>query len=450
MFKNKWFGLILIVSVFVLSSCLHTTEVPVGTVKKQQDLSDSVTVQAEKEPEVKQVESHNPSDAQENSETREAPSSSLHLVFDDPTYSFQAIRAMDAVSSGGGTEGEVLTALSHIQQGDGESWYQSWLQMADLMSDKAHQFALSGDEVSAEECCFRASEYYRSAESFLHGNTTDKRINETWEKSRNAFVQAAHLSHGGITPVLIPYDDTTLSGYFCQPDQSGVSRPLLIIQTGYDGTAEELYFSQGKAALKRGFDVLLFDGPGQGEALHAQGLVFRPDWENVITPVIDFTETLPGIEKDKIALMGVSFGGYLVCHAAAYEHRLAALIADSPIYDWHAEIMKELPPQSEALLDNPDFQKGINQAVAKQMKNNITLRWAIDESLYKFGAKTPSSYFLMTRSYTNKGLAGEITCPALFVESSHDTVVTDDGKAFFAALPGPKTFMMFPKFLRRL
>lgn len=68
-----------------------------------------------------------------------------------------------------------------------------------------------------------------------------------------------------------------------------------VILTGrYDGTAEELYFHNGAAALARGYNVSAFDGPGQGAAPIQRGLVMRPDWENVVVPVLDYALTRPG------------------------------------------------------------------------------------------------------------------------------------------------------------
>ena len=40
--------------------------------------------------------------------------------------------------------------------------------------------------------------------------------------------------------------------------------PLLVMVNGYDGTMEELYMSFVAAALRRGFAVLTYEGPGQG------------------------------------------------------------------------------------------------------------------------------------------------------------------------------------------
>ena len=55
---------------------------------------------------------------------------------------------------------------------------------------------------------------------------------------------------------------------------------------------------------------------------------FRPDWEAVITPVVDFALREPGVDPKRVALIGVSQAGYWVPRAAAFEPRLAAAVAD--------------------------------------------------------------------------------------------------------------------------
>ena len=78
-----------------------------------------------------------------------------------------------------------------------------------------------------------------------------------------------------------------------------------------------MYFAHAPAAIRRGYNVLLFDGPGQGRNLIKDGIHIRPDWENVVRPVIDYALTRPEIDPDKIVLAGWSFGGFLAPRAAA-------------------------------------------------------------------------------------------------------------------------------------
>ena len=104
------------------------------------------------------------------------------------------------------------------------------------------------------------------------------------------------------------------------------------------------------AAVERGWHALIFDGPGQGAALFEQGLPFRPDWEAVITPVVDFALARGGVDPARIALVGISQGGYWVPRAAAFEHRLAAAVADPGVMRVWTSWYDQLPPDATASL----------------------------------------------------------------------------------------------------
>ena len=97
---------------------------------------------------------------------------------------------------------------------------------------------------------------------------------------------------------------------------------------GYDSVKEECYFFSGAVALRRGFQVLLFDGPGQEIPLLEDKLTTLHDWENVITPIIEYLSTRPDVDTSKIAAMGISLGGYQIPRAATREKRLIAIICD--------------------------------------------------------------------------------------------------------------------------
>ncbi len=57
----------------------------------------------------------------------------------------------------------------------------------------------------------------------------------------------------------------------------------------------------------------------------------RPDWEKVVTPVVDVAVKLPGVDPEKIILAGWSFGGFLVVRAAAFEPLRWKLLQRGPL-----------------------------------------------------------------------------------------------------------------------
>lgn len=72
------------------------------------------------------------------------------------------------------------------------------------------------------------------------------------------------------------------------------------------------WFAIGAAALDRGYNFLTFDGPGQGAALRRQHLHYRPDWENVITPDVDYTLSRVDTDANAMVIFGWSMGGVWV------------------------------------------------------------------------------------------------------------------------------------------
>src|SRR5690606_34076664 len=93
------------------------------------------------------------------------------------------------------------------------------------------------------------------------------------------------------------------------------------------------HFAHAVAAQLRGWNVLTFDGPGQGRVLIKQGLPLRADWQSVVSRVIDEVIDRPDVDASRIALAGWSFGGFLAARAAAAEPRIAALIVDPGMWD---------------------------------------------------------------------------------------------------------------------
>ena len=372
-------------------------------------------------------------------------SPALECVFKDPQYSFQCLRTMGYSSTGGADIGECLSTAYRIKERNNESWYKEWYATAKRLEGAADRFLTEGHKKSAREAYFRASNYYRTAEFFLHTNPKDPRILKTWRKSRECFLKAAKLSESPIKSIKIPYEKTTLPGYLCLVDNSGKRRPLLIIHSGFDGTAEELYFEIGRLAVERGFNCLLFEGPGQGEVLRVQKIPFRPDWERVVTPVVDYAMKLPEVDPERIGLIGFSFGGYLAPRAVAFEHRIKVCVANGGVYDFYANAIKKCPPNIKEILKSKAASKAFDGEIMKIMNKDVDVGWFFGNGMFTFGAKTPTGFLKKLKPYNMRDCARKIKCNMLVVDSEGDKDLPGQAKQLFNALKCPKTYMLFTK-----
>ncbi|MFH1386230.1 MAG: alpha/beta fold hydrolase [bacterium] len=373
-------------------------------------------------------------------------SEAVNIIFKDQQYSFQLLRALGAAPVGASDIGECLKTAYRIKEGDDNSWYDEWYKTAKQVESFGDKFAAQGHKLSASEAYLRASNYYRSAEFFLHTNPKDPRIMKTWGKSRDLFLKAIKLMD---TPIIkavkIPYEKTNLPGYLGLVDNSGKKRPLLMIQTGFDGTGEELISQVGFAALKRGYNILAFEGPGQGAVIREQGLPFRYDWEKVVTPVVDFALGLKEVDTGRIGLMGISFGGYLAPRAVAFEHRIKVCVANGGVYNFHENMVKNGPKDFESMLDDPRAEEQLDVDLYQEMKIKPGLRWAIGNGMWVFGVKSPTAFIKATRPYTLKDVVGKIKCKMLVVDSQDDKDMPGQAIKLFKALKGQKDYLLFTR-----
>ena len=102
---------------------------------------------------------------------------------------------------------------------------------------------------------------------FLFGAPVDPQLIEAFDREVGAFSKAAALFELPIEPIEIPYEGTTLPGYFYRVDDSGQLGPTFIVTNGYDATVQVMHFRHAAAAVRRGYNCLIFDCPGQGQVL---------------------------------------------------------------------------------------------------------------------------------------------------------------------------------------
>jgi pimeloyl-ACP methyl ester carboxylesterase len=219
------------------------------------------------------------------------------------------------------------------------------------------------------------------------------------------------------------------------------------MHSGFDGSAEEMHFGGARAAVERGWNALAFDGPGQFGPLHREGLTFRPDWEKVVTPVIDFVLKLPGVDPKRIALMGVSLGGMLAPRAAAFEKRIAALIANDGLYDYAAAQLARIPPEERERVKAglvAAEAPALDDALEGAMKTRPTARWAFSHGMFAMGAPTPRAYLAKCLAYNLRdGVAEAIACPTLVCDAEGDLFFKGQPQELHDHLTCRKTLMRF-------
>jgi alpha-beta hydrolase superfamily lysophospholipase len=365
----------------------------------------------------------------------------MKYLFSDPAFEGQFLRTLDTIYYGGADVGECFSTGHRIPDGDESAWYREWYATGERVFGIAESSLAAGQKVSARQAFLRAATYFRIAAVFMYRPPLDPRFVDAFQRQRSAFQKAAALFTPVIEAITIPYEGTILPGYFLTPDSSQQPRPTMIQTDGYDGTVEELYFAGGAAALQRGYNSLIFDGPGQGGALVEQQLYFRPDWENVVRPVVDYALTRPSVDPERIVLMGRSFGGYLAPRAASAEHRLAALVVDAPVYSPGQGRVGLLPPEYQDQIDTGD-RSVLNALLEGAMRDDTSLAFILNRGMLTHGEPTPIDFLRAAAPYTLEGFAGSISCPTLICEGESD-VKAGSAEPLYDALTVAKKHILF-------
>lgn len=368
----------------------------------------------------------------------------MHVHFSEQIFDYQTLRTLAYTTFGGAESGEVLTTVEGIDEGDIEAWYAEWRKTAERVERIADEAIRADNDRTARSAYFRAHNYYRTAEFFLL--STDPRRRPTYEDSRETFRKGVDLLDSPVETIDIPYEETTLPGYvFLPSDESSVADPCptIICLGGFDSVAEELYFLCGiSEALARGYAVVLFDGPGQGAPLRYEGLTARPDWEQVIGPVLDALTGHDRLNTERAGLVGVSFGGYYVPRAAAFEDRVAACVTFDHMHDLWRAAAYEQPRLAELMLRAPDAL--VNGLAALGERFSLESRWLMENSRWVFGVDSAAEFQRTLRQYSLSGIASRIDCPMLVLAGEDDHFVPLElAYEFTEMLTCPTTLRVF-------
>ena len=287
-------------------------------------------------------------------------------------------------------------------------------QITKLAQGLAERFSSEGDEDAA----WRLHEL---AAFYLGADDPRKR---RFIDAMSASFDEAHRSLA-LTRHAVPYRGGELTAMRWEADpadraQAPAGTPTtLIMMNGFDGYAEEI-ISFALHFPTRPFDIIAFDGPGQGHTALA-GMPLEPQWERPTEAVLDYF----GI--DNAAALGVSFGGYLVMRAAAYCPRITRVIAFDMMYRLLDGLTMPLPrplrPIAEAVVSRARPAWLIDGLMGIAQRFSADLAWKLQQARHLTGQDKPSDVLRALGAYTMEPLDGQIHQPCLVMAGDADQYV---------------------------
>jgi dienelactone hydrolase len=338
--------------------------------------------------------------------------------------------------------GRVLAIVDRIEEGNYESAYRAFTEAGTELASLAEDADRRGRRVTAHQAFMQASAYWYSAIYFGDGTDQPDAVATAWRRSRALWDKAAPLFRPAVEPMRIPFEGTTLPAFFFRGAEPGRRRPLVVLNNGSDGSVLDMWNWGGAGATERGYHALTFDGPGQGAALFEQGLYFRPNWETVLGPVLAFARTLPDVDPDRIAVQGISQGGYWVPRALAFLPTITAGIADPGVVDVFASWTANLPPELLNLL-NAGQKQAFDDALAEGMKESVAARQALIFRSRPYGLPSLYDTFKAAQQYDNTAVVPNIRCPMLITDPDQEQFFPGQPRKLYDLITAPKTLVRF-------
>lgn len=255
-------------------------------------------------------------------------------------FNGEALFALGAASSQTAEPGELLRIVQTINARSGnppapttpafDAYCEAFGAFGDQLANLAG--AAGSHPVTARTRFLRSSTYATQQLFFILGSSQGSQEEAVFDKVESRWNEAVSRMSPAGQQFQVTSDFGPIPGYFFAPDESKDRKPTIIISSGSDGQNVESMQFGVTAGLQRGYNVVLFEGPGQMTPLFKNSVPFTPDWDKVVGPVLEWTKARSDVGK--VGLIGVSFGGMLCARAAARLPGLAAVVLEPAAWDF--------------------------------------------------------------------------------------------------------------------
>ncbi len=294
--------------------------------------------------------------------------------------------------------GPVKEASRRADPDAAEQFFDAWNGLGDRLVRLAREDESRGRHLSASRKFRRAAIYYLQAER-MQSPTNPLRAG-AFTRMLESFRDYVRLAGEPVEWVEVPYKDTSLPALFIPAEDNAEGpAPCMIHFDGLDVTKEILWLAgMGPALRQRGVSVLLVDNPGVGEAIRLRGLKNFPEAEVPAAACVDYLESRPDVDKNRIGIMALSLGGYHAPRAAAFEQRLKCCVAWGANYDWGATQRYRYESRDRSL-PVPHF-------------------W--NHAMWVFGKGSVEELLEVADKMTLVGILHRIRCPILIAHGEND------------------------------
>ena len=313
----------------------------------------------------------------------------------DPNYNFQLNRV---INWDGGELADIEPIADKIT--DSASWKKEIIHL--------------GDKAIEEGRTRCAIAYYRMAEFFMYDTDDDKL--KYYRLATRLFYEyyEDYFASGRVERLSVPYEGVMLPVMHAKAE--GIRKDIILLHGGNDSYFEELFFPMLYFA-ENGYEVYLFEGPGQGGVLREQGKRFTHEWERPVKAILDT------LGLNDVTIIGGSLGGMLAPRAAAFEKRIQRVVGWSIFPNFLSVGLYAVPRPFWGIMKwaiRHDRGLIINAKLKRMMRQVPTLDWAFRHGMYAYGAKTPFEYLKKLDKFQMVDVGGKITQDVLVIGARRD------------------------------
>lgn len=240
--------------------------------------------------------------------------------------------------------------------------------------DWKREMLVLAEKAVAENRMMNAVFYYRAAEFYTLPADPDKE--HLYDMFSNRFYEV--FQDDEIERHRIPYQETFLPAM--KIPSAVEKKGVIVMHGGFDSFIEEFY-SWMWYLSDHGYEVIAFEGPGQGAALKKYGLTLDYEWEKPAKAILDY------FQLNDVTWLGISMGGYFCFRAAAFEQRIKRVIASGIAFDYNR--FTNIAGQLIMKLFFKHFRDFSNKVTLQKMEQGEMHTWSIGNLMYITDKKTP-------------------------------------------------------------